>query len=114
MSFNEHIKNWVSLDNQIKQLNNRLKELKTNKNNEENLIFDYVKTNNLNNAIVKITDGKLRFGTVKQTAPITLKLVNDCLAKFIQNQEQRDIIINDIKQSRDVKYTSDIKRSYQK
>ena len=114
MDFNEHVKNWVTLDNHIQQLNTKIKELKQNRISEENIIFNYVETNNLNNAIVDISDGKLRFSSVKQTSPLTFKLVEDCLAKFITNKDQVDMIINSIKEARDIKYNPDIKRSYAK
>ena len=78
MDFNEHVKKWVTLDNHIQQLNTKIKELKQNRISEENIIFNYVETNNLNNAIVEISDGKLRFSSVKQTSPLTFKLVEDC------------------------------------
>ena len=56
------------------------------------------------------SDGKLRFVTAKQTAPITLKYVEECLAKCIGNEAQVAKIMAVIKDSREVKYTADIKR----
>jgi hypothetical protein len=70
----------------------------------------YVETNSLSNATVNISDGKLRFVTAKQTAPLTLKYVEECLLKCIGNQNQVTQIMKIIKDSREVKYTADIKR----
>lgn len=114
MSFNEHVQNWVALDNHINKLNTRIKELKQTKNDEEKIIFNYVETNNLNNATIKINDGRLKFGSVKQTAPLTFRLIRECLAKFITNEEQVNLIIDNIKEARETKYNPDIKRSYVK
>ena len=110
MSFEENIKKWVALDNQIKTVNERVKQMRDEKNTLEEGILGYVETNKLTNATVNISDGKLRFVTAKQTAPITLKYVEECLLKCIGNQNQVIQIMKIIKDSREVKYTADIKR----
>ena len=112
MSFEENVKKWVALDNQIRILNDKAKELKETRNDAEDSIMKYVETNKLTNATVNISDGKLRFVTTKQTAPLTLKYVEDCLKKTIKNDDQVQQIMDVIKESREVKYNPDIKRSY--
>jgi hypothetical protein len=110
MSFEENIKKWVALDTQLKTVNERVKQMRDEKNTLEEGIMTYVETNNLSNATVTISDGKLRFVSAKQTAPITLKYVEECLSKCIPNADQVGKIMQVIKESREVKYTSDIKR----
>jgi hypothetical protein len=113
MSFEESIKNWVTTDNKIRSLNEQLKALREERNNANETIMAYVETNKLANATVKISDGKLRFTSARQTAPLTLKYLNECLTKCIQNEEQVGLIMKYIKESRNVKYIPDIKRSYE-
>ena len=60
MSFEGQIQQWVSLDNQLKQLNEKVKDLRDKRNNLEENITTYASENNLSNATVKISDGKLR------------------------------------------------------
>lgn len=110
MSFEENIKRWVALDNQMKNLADQTKKLREDKNTAEEMILAYVETNALKNATVNITNGKLRFTETKQTSPLTLKYVEDCLGKCIGNATQVDQIMRVIKESREVKYSSDIKR----
>jgi len=110
MSFEDNIKTWVTLDNQLKSLNEKCKKVRDDKNNLEEGIMGYIKTNNLNNATVNISDGKLRFVSTKQTSPLTLKYVEECLLKCIGNQHQVTQIMKVIKESREVKYSADIKR----
>ena len=112
MSFEENIKKWVALDNQIKTTNEKTKQLRDEKNTLEEGIMTYVETNKLSNATVNISDGKLRFVTAKQTAPLTLKHVEDCLSKCIANENQVKQIMKNIKETREVKYSADIKRYY--
>jgi hypothetical protein len=110
MSFEENIKKWVALDNQLKTANERSKQLRDEKNTLEEGILTYVETNKLSNATVNISDGKLRFVSSKQTAPLTLKHVEECLSKCIGSENQVIQIMKIIKDSREVKYTADIKR----
>jgi len=110
MSFEENIKTWVALDNKLKTLNEQSKKIRDERNILEDGIMGYVETNSLNNATVNISDGKLRFVSTKQTAPLTLKYIDDCLMKCIGNEQQVSQIMKVIKESRDVKYSADIKR----
>jgi hypothetical protein len=113
MSFEESIQSWVTTDNKIRSLNEQLKGLREERNNANESIMSYVETNKLANATVKISDGKLRFTSARQTAPLTLKYLNECLTKCIQNEEQVGLIMKYIKESRNVKFIPDIKRSYE-
>jgi hypothetical protein len=110
MSLEENIKKWVSLDNQIKTFTDKTKHLREEKNGLEENILQYIEKNQLKNATINISDGKLRFVSTKQTAPLTLKYIEECLGKCIANSAQVQQIMKVIKESREVKYTEDIKR----
>ena len=110
MSFQENIKKWVSLDNELKTIHEKTKQLREDKNAIEEGILNYVNSNNLSNATINISDGKLRFVSAKQTAPLTLKHVEESLLKIIGNEKQVISIMNVIKNTREVKYKPDIKR----
>lgn len=112
MSFEENIQKWVSLDNQLRSLYDKTKQIREDKNNIEDIIVKYIDTHNLQNSLVKISDGKLKFTMVKQTNPLTLKYVDECLGKCIKNPEQVKLIMNYIKESRTSKIIPDIKRLY--
>jgi len=114
MSFEDNIKKWVALDNQIKQINDKTKELKEQKNNVETNILSYVDSNNLNNATARITGGSLKFVELRQVSPITLKFLNQCLSECIKNESQVKHIMDYIKDKREVKFSKDIKRYYEK
>lgn len=110
--FEQNIKEWVSIDNEIKKLNDTIKELRLRRGERHDTIMQYVQTNNLNNATINITDGKLKFGMCRQTTPLTIKHVETCLNKCISSKEQVDKIVTYIKQTRNVKTYPEIKRSY--
>lgn len=114
MSFEDKIKKWVHLDNQLKIVNDKVKEIKLEKDNIEEQIIHYVDENNLNDATAKISGGKLKFVETKQTSPLTLKYIKECLNECIENQQQVDLILNYIKDNREIKYSKDVKRTYDK
>lgn len=114
MSFEDNIKKWVALDNQIKQINDKTKELKEQKNDIETNILSYVDSHNLNNATARITGGSLKFVETRQVSPITLKFLNQCLSECIKNENQVKYIMDYIRDKREVKFSKDIKRYYEK
>ena len=112
MSFEQHIQKWITIDNQIKVINDKLKELRNDKHSVFERINTYVETQNLSNTTVKTTDGQLKFVKVKETQPLTFKYLESCLSEIISNDEQVKKIIEYIKNKRESKYIADIKRTY--
>lgn len=114
MSFSDNIKSWVTYDNKIKSLNEQLRPLRDERNSLETQIVDYIKTNQLHNRTITISDGELKFKTSKITTPLTYKFVQECLSKCIKNNDQVDIIMKFIKEQREFKENEEIKRQYNK
>jgi hypothetical protein len=110
--FETNIQKWVMLDNQIRYINDKIKVLREDKNKVENSIIRHIETNKMQNSVVSISDGKLKFTNYKQTSPITLSHVEECLSKCIANKDHVEKIMNYIKSTRPSKYVSDIKRTY--
>lgn len=114
MSFEGSVKEWVSMDNQIKTLSDKLRLLRAEKNKIGDDILAYVETNELSNAVINISDGRLKFTTSRQLSPLTAKHVEECLLKCIGDSSQVSAIMKYIKDTRSVKETPDIKRTYTK
>jgi seryl-tRNA synthetase len=110
MSFEGQIQQWVSLDNQLKLLTNKTKEVREKRNEVEQNITNYASANNLSNATVKISDGKLKMSTTKITEPLTFKYLENTLGGVIKNELQIAQIIEYLKQKRTVKIIPEIKR----
>ena len=107
-NFQKQIQNWVSVDNRMKNLQMQVKELRQVKNTLTDSIFQYAESNNLENAVIKISDGKLKFQNVKSTSPLTFRFIEECLNDVISNEEQVKTIIKYIKSKRETKYNYDI------
>ena len=110
MSFEGKIQQWVSLDNQLKNLNAKTKELRENRNALEENITSYASINNLSNTTVQISDGKLKFAYTKVPEPLTFKYLEKTLGEVIKNESQIKLIMEHIKQKRAVKIVPEIKR----
>jgi len=110
MSFEEKIQQWVSLDNQLKILNEKVREIRDKKTNLGNSINTYIETNNLSNATIQISDGKLKFANTKVAPPLSFKYVEKSLGELIKNEAHVKHIIDYLKQKREYKVVPEIKR----
>ena len=114
MSFEEKIKQWVSMDNQMKLYLEKVRELRAQRNDLTDILTHYANNNNLGNAIVQISDGRLKFQHTKITNPLTFKFVEECLHDCIEDPQYVTKIIQFIKEKRTTRSVPDIKRSYAK
>lgn len=114
MSFETQIKEWVSIDNQLKIDNEKIKLLKDRKNDIKEEIIKYTIDNKLTSAVIELNDSKLKFVTTNTNQTLTLKYVENCLKKFINDDNDIKKIMDHIKTNRDIKSVLDIKRIYNK
>jgi len=112
MSLEENIKQWITMDNNIKKLTNEIKQLRTEKELYNNNILEYISRNNLENATVKIGNEQLRFADINKPQPLTYQFICQCLCKYYDNDDEKVLnIIEFIKSQRNIKTIKEIKRS---
>lgn len=111
MNFEQQLQQWVSIDNQMKIVADKMKELRDKKNTISEQINTHIETNQIN-SVVKLSDGQLKFVKVKETQPLTFKYLETCLSEIIKNEEQVKKIVDYIKDKREIKYVPEIKRLY--
>lgn len=110
MSFEQQVQQWVSIDNQLKILNDKIKDLREKKLKLTTNLNDYVKENNMSSSTIQISDGKLKFASTKVQSPLTFKHLEKSLSEIIKNETQVKQIVEYIKTKRDVKIVPEIKR----
>ena len=110
MSFESQIQQWVQIDNQLKQINEKAKDLREKRNTLEQNITIYAASNNLTNSTVQISDGKLKFANTKVQEPLTFKYLEKTLNEVIKNESQVKLIMEHIRQKREIKIVPEIKR----
>ena len=108
--FIDNIKQWVSLDNQIKKTNEQLKLIRNKKQLLCNDICSYMKMQEIQNKI-EISDGYIKTYERKEYAPLSYIYVEKCLKELIKDDNQVLRIMNYLKEKREIKVTSDLKRN---
>jgi hypothetical protein len=112
-SLEQRIQRWVQLDNELKQLNERTRELRESRNAVESSILTHVAEHNLSHATVRIKDGTLKFAfNVKQSPTLTLSFLNEALAECCPPQ-QAAAIMQHVRAKRDAaaKLVPEIRRN---
>jgi hypothetical protein len=112
MNFENQIQQWVTVDNEIRNLNEKIKLLRDNRATLSENIIDYANNKNLANAnsVIKISDGKLKFINTKIQEGLTFKYLEKSLAEIITNPAQLKQIVDHLKNGRTTKTVQEIKR----
>jgi len=79
--FVESVQKWVSIDTQIKAINEKVKKARELKSQLIGNIYQYVEKNGLENTRIEISDGDLKFYEKRDYQPITFGYVEECLEK---------------------------------
>jgi hypothetical protein len=108
MSFEDNIKNWVVIDNQIKLCNDKIKALRDKKHEVADVLMTQAADGGLRDSVIQITDGKLRFTNTKVQSPLTFRYVEDTLASTIKDPKVCEVIMDRLKANRDVKVVHEL------
>ena len=106
----EYIRKYVLIDDQLKIINEKTKQLREKKTILSNYICNYAENRNINKKI-KISDGELKISEKKEYTPLSYSYLEECLSKIIKDSNKVNYIIEYLKENREVKITSDIKRT---
>lgn len=111
-SFDKQIQKWIEIDNKLKKMNSEVKTMRESKNDIEASIMEIVNNKKLLNTSIATTDGRLRFIETKTTNPLSLAFIEQCMNEIIPNKSQVQHILKYIKEKREIKINSEIKRYY--
>ena len=79
MDFNNNIKKWVNIDNEIKNLNLQLKTKREERNNILKNVLEYKNSLELENKTIKYNSDMLKFISYRQYNAITYDFIRECL-----------------------------------
>ena len=105
----ENVQNWVILDQQLRTVNDKTRQIREMKTKLTNDICDYMKVNNVKTNI-GINNGELRIYEKKDYKPLTFTYVEKCLSSIIKDKNQIDFIMKYLKDNREINVSQDIKR----
>ena len=109
--FIEKVRSWVQLDNDIKKYNEHMRQLRHNKHIVTNEICEYMEHNSLTGKTIEISKGTLKYAKKKEYAPLTFGYVEECLKKVLSSGDDVDYIMQYIRDNREIKTVSDIRRN---
>jgi hypothetical protein len=111
-NFEDNVRKWVNVDDELRRVNERARELREKRNTIASGIHHYVNNNQLGNATVNISDGRLRFVETTTAQSLTFKFLEECLSEIIPNNDSVKQIMTHIKSKRQSKSIPEIKRYF--
>lgn len=112
--FIDSVKKWVYIDNQIKDINDKLKKYRDFKTKLTPIICTYIENNDSLNNKIDISNGELRTYEKKEYSPLTYAYIEKSLESVIPNKDHIELIIQHLKHNREIKISNDIRRTYYK
>ncbi len=87
--FQDRIREWVVLDNQINRYNKKLKTLRTNRNLIAKRTTGFMEANNQENLVINIADGKLKYFETRTRGVPTITFIRNGLMEYFNNDETK-------------------------
>lgn len=110
--FIKAVKHWVSLDNQLRIFNERIREAREAKSILTQQIYQYTEDNNFTNPSIEISDGELIVCDKREYSSLSFSYIDKCLTKLIKDPAHVDRIIHALKENREKYVVPDIRRIY--
>lgn len=110
--FIKAVKHWVSLDNQLRIFNERIREAREAKSILTQQIYQYTEDNNFTNPSIEISDGELIVCDKREYSSLSFSYIDKCLTKLIKDPAHVDRIIHALKENREQYVVPDIRRIY--
>jgi hypothetical protein len=102
------VKNWVAIDDELKEISKVAKDLRNKKKELEENILNFM--TKYDHETIDITNGKLKRNISQSVKPINEDLILNTLTDCIKDPTQAQIITNLIKSKREVVEKVNLKR----
>tara|TARA_B100000073_G_C23710063_1_gene563915 strand:+ start:669 stop:1025 length:357 start_codon:yes stop_codon:yes gene_type:complete len=107
------VKSWLDIDNQLKELQSKIKEKRNEKKELSKKLVSIMNVNDLDS--MATSQGQLIKTTSKVKAPLSKKHLNHSLSEFFKNDPKIvDALSKFIMDSRDIKIKENIRRKMNK
>ena len=104
----DQIRNWVTIDTELKNLRKRVKELNVQKKDISNTLIDVMKQNEIDT--IDMNEGKLLYKKTSVKSAISKKHLLQCLHEFYKNDSDMvNEVTKHILESRETKVFESIK-----
>jgi len=106
------VRKWTSADNQIRQLNNQLRDLRTTRDTLTTSVCNYMKTAGIDKRKIEISDSTISYYEKTETSSLSFGYLEKKLAEIIPEKDQVEYIIKYLKDGREIKRMPDLRRVY--
>jgi hypothetical protein len=106
------IKRWVQLDTQLKMINEKTKLMREERNTLSGEICDDLKKSGIDKRKIILPDGDLKVYEKKDYSQLTFSFLEHHLGDIITDPQQVSMVIDYLKQRREITITTDLKRNY--
>jgi hypothetical protein len=103
------VQKWVLLEGKLKEVNDKIKQMREMKQDLGKKITTYMKENELNSSI-EISDGELKLYEKKEYTNLSFGFIEKHLKEIIKDEKQVDFIITYLKSKRETNVVTEIKR----
>lgn len=110
--FIKAVKNWVTLDNQLRIFNERVKEAREARSFLTQQIHQYTEDHNFTSPSIEISDGELIICDKREYSSLSFSYIDKCLSKLIKEPAHVDRILHFLKENRESYVVPDIRRIY--
>lgn len=112
--FVENVKRWASLEKQLKLVNEKAKELRTQKSELSESICQYMETHPISNNTIQLSDGNIRMCEKTEYSPLSFSYVEECLETLIPDKDHVEAIMDYLYEHRESRIINELKRAYNK
>ncbi len=103
------IRDWIQVDNEMRNLQEKLKKLRKSKKDITGSLVDVMKNNEID--CFDINDGKLIYSKTRVKKPINKDYLNKTLTMFFENDKEKATqLSNFLLEQREEKITESIRR----
>tara|TARA_B110000208_G_scaffold179648_1_gene228640 strand:+ start:304 stop:648 length:345 start_codon:yes stop_codon:yes gene_type:complete len=111
--FNSNVIQWVEYDNQIKQYNDKIKSIKSDKSTLEVNILSHIENNDLKNNVFNLSSysSKLQYNSNKSYETMTNKYLLDNFTKYFNDENKAKELLEFLKNNRKFDNKVSLKRN---
>jgi len=108
----EKVRRWTLLDTMLKRIQEKTKEMRTEKQELTEDICEIMQQNNLQRKKIAIQDGEIRMFERNEYTPLSYGYLEECLGEIIEDKDQVEYVLQHIKDNRETRTSYDLKRTY--
>lgn len=108
-SLGQQIQSYLAIDKEIQELNSRQRELRQTKQQLQESITQTMKSNGLENRVVKTGNYQFSINAKKQYGSLSFSYLEDKLKDLIPDTEEREFLLQHLRDNREVKTIEELR-----